>query len=72
MSETTRLDPLTAVQTLLANGEYDPQRIADSLLNEAYRLDSGRPRDDISVLVVSVLEKSGDDIRRMSVRFPLA
>jgi serine phosphatase RsbU (regulator of sigma subunit) len=71
MSGTKRLDPFTAVQTLLQSGEYDPQHIADNLLNQAYQLDSGRPRDDISVLVCAVLEKSGDDIRRMSVRLPL-
>jgi serine phosphatase RsbU (regulator of sigma subunit) len=71
MSGSRHLDPFMAVRSLLAAGEYDPQKIADALLNEAYLLDSGRPRDDISVLVVSVLEKSGDDIRRMSVRLPL-
>jgi serine phosphatase RsbU (regulator of sigma subunit) len=66
-----QLDPFTAVQTLLIANEYDPQHIADSLLDQAYQLDDGRPRDDISVLVCSVLKKSGDDIRRMSVRLPL-
>jgi serine phosphatase RsbU (regulator of sigma subunit) len=71
MSGSRHLDAFMAVRALLAAGKYDPQQIADVLLNEAYLMDSGRPRDDISVLVVSVLEKSGDDIRRMSVRLPL-
>lgn len=47
------------------------QKIADGLLMEAYLLDDQRPIDDISVVVVQVLSKEGDDIRRMSVKLPL-
>jgi serine phosphatase RsbU (regulator of sigma subunit) len=49
----------------------DPQTIADGLLDYAYQLDQCRPIDDMSVVVLSVLPKTGDDIRRMSVRLPI-
>ena len=46
--------------------------IADSLLSRAVELDRGRPCDDITVVVVSVAERQQDDnIRRLSVRFPI-
>jgi serine phosphatase RsbU (regulator of sigma subunit) len=53
--------------------EQDPpaQQIADSLLDEAMRLDDGRPVDDCSVVVLKVTQRTGDDVRRMSVRLPI-
>ena len=48
------------------------QVIADLLLDHAMRLDQQRPVDDISIVVVQVIEQSGDDVRRMVVRLPLA
>jgi hypothetical protein len=48
-----------------------PQQIADTLLREAVALDNGRPRDDISVLVASVLPAQGDGVRRLAVKLPL-
>ncbi|MEM4248176.1 MAG: hypothetical protein QXH80_02830, partial [Candidatus Nanoarchaeia archaeon] len=47
--------------------------IADAILAEAIARDDGRPADDISVLVVAVLpaQPDMDDVRRMSVRFPI-
>lgn len=46
--------------------------LADGLLAHAVELDRGRPGDDISVLVVSVIDcEPADDVRRMSVRFPI-
>ena len=62
-------DPVRVTRELLAGGISNPQAIADSLLQQAVELDSGRPRDDISVVVVSVKEKgNGDDVRRMQGR----
>jgi serine/threonine protein phosphatase PrpC len=57
----------------LAEGISEPQQIADRLLALAIEMDDGRPRDDISVLVVSVKERlpGQDDVRRLSGRFPL-
>jgi hypothetical protein len=53
--------------------EDDPpaQKIADNLLAEAVHLDEGRPVDDISVVVLKVSRRSGDDVRRMMVRLPI-
>ena len=46
-------------------------QIADALLEHAVRLDENRPADDISVLVLQVVPRNGDNVRRMSVRLPL-
>jgi serine phosphatase RsbU (regulator of sigma subunit) len=71
LSGSRRFDVSAALQQLLAAGVSEPRLIADSLLAEAVALDQGRPRDDISVLVVAVSDRTGDDVRRMSVRLPL-
>jgi serine phosphatase RsbU (regulator of sigma subunit) len=49
------------------------QILADGILGRAVDADQGRPGDDISVVVVSVLTAASesDDVRRMSVRFPI-
>ncbi len=44
---------------------------ADRLLAEAMALEEGRPADDISVLVVSVDARQGDEVRRLWVHLPL-
>ncbi len=64
-------DPLEATRNLLADGISDPQAIADNLLYQAVALDDGRPRDDISVVVVCVRAKTGDNVRRTSGRLLL-
>jgi serine phosphatase RsbU (regulator of sigma subunit) len=46
--------------------------LADALLARAVELERGRPGDDVSVVVVSVVPRQGsDDVRRLSVRFPI-
>jgi serine phosphatase RsbU (regulator of sigma subunit) len=46
--------------------------LADALLARAVELDHGRPGDDITVLVASVLARQQpDEVRRLSVCFPL-
>jgi serine phosphatase RsbU (regulator of sigma subunit) len=46
--------------------------LADALLARAVELDRGRPQDDVTVAVISVVERQqSDDVRRLSVRFPL-
>lgn len=66
-------DPLEATRRYLQEGISDPQEIADRLLQEALDMDDGRPRDDISVVVILAKEapKEGDDVRRLSGRLPL-
>jgi serine phosphatase RsbU (regulator of sigma subunit) len=56
---------------LMQDERAAPQQWADAILGEAYRLDQGRPVDDMSVVVASILPKGKDDIRRLSARMPL-
>lgn len=60
-----------SLQALLEDEDPSPQFIADSLLENALNLDRGRATDDISVVVLRVKARSGDDVRRMTVRLPL-
>lgn len=66
-------DPEATARELLEEGVSDPQEIADRLLEGALEMDDGRPRDDISVVVVSVSERTshGNGVRRLSGRMPL-
>lgn len=65
------LDIPVCVQSFLDEECPSPQCIADSLLEQALKLDDQRPVDDISVVVVSVIPATGDEVRRMTVRLPL-
>jgi serine phosphatase RsbU (regulator of sigma subunit) len=65
------MDVCTSLKAMLEEQEPSPQEIADALLAEAVNLDQGRPADDISVLVLKVLKRRGDDVRRMTVRLPI-
>lgn len=61
----------TTLRALMEERQPSPQEIADALLNLALMLDEGRPVDDISVVVLSVLADGEDNVRRMSVRLPI-
>ena len=68
------LDAAAFVRGRLAacSGELCARTLADALLNRAWELDQGRPTDDISVVVCSVVSRQqSDDVRRLSVRFPI-
>ena len=45
--------------------------VADTLLAEAVTRDAGRPRDDMSVLVVAVTGQPPDNVRRLQVAIPI-
>jgi serine phosphatase RsbU (regulator of sigma subunit) len=66
------MEVCTVIQSLL-DDEQDPspQSIADELLAHAISLDEGRPADDISVVVLKVIPRVGDHVRRMTVRLPI-
>jgi serine phosphatase RsbU (regulator of sigma subunit) len=50
----------------------DAETLADALLYEALDRDDGRPRDDMTVLVVAVLPRTAqDEVRHLVVRIPL-
>lgn len=65
------LDVEETLWDLLEDEAPGAQFLADSLLEHAMRLDQQRPVDDISVVVMRVLSRCGDDVRRMSVRLPV-
>ena len=57
----------TTLESFLDEQEPTAQEIADFLLNQAIRMDNGRPLDDMSVVVMAVSYQSPDQIRRMNV-----
>lgn len=65
------MDICTSLEAMLEDQDPSPQAIADALLAEAVALDDGRPADDISVVVLKVRKRSGDNVRRMTVRLPI-
>ena len=69
-----KLDAAALVREQLdrCSGETCARSLADALLTHAMELDQGRPGDDISVVVVSVVDPQQlDEVRRLSVRFPI-
>lgn len=64
-------DPIAATQGMINQGVDDARIIADTLLQEAYELDQCRPKDDISVLVVTTQPEQKDGIRRVEVHLPV-
>jgi serine phosphatase RsbU (regulator of sigma subunit) len=66
-----KMDVVTSLQCLLEEQEASPQEIADSLLDQASKLDQKRPVDDTSIVVLRVVSRSGDGVRRMSIKLPL-
>lgn len=67
----TPLDVKEVIRSVLEDQDPGPQALADSLLAHAVRLDENRPADDISVLVLKVASRLGDNVRRMMVRLPI-
>jgi len=67
----TPMDISETIQSMLEDQDPTPQMLADTLLAQAVRLDANRPADDISVLVLKVTARTGDNVRRMTVRLPL-
>jgi serine phosphatase RsbU (regulator of sigma subunit) len=66
------MDVCQVIESLLEEQEPSPQELADELLAFAVNLDDKRPADDISVLVLKVASHEGDEVRRMTVRLPIA
>jgi serine phosphatase RsbU (regulator of sigma subunit) len=65
------IDICTLLEALLEDQEPTPQLIADNVLNQAIRIDQGRPNDDMSVVVLHVSSDETDQIRRMTLRLPV-
>src|SRR5512138_2089351 len=65
------LDICTLLKAILEDQAPTSQEIADALLTEAIRIDQGRPNDDMSVVVLRVVNGLEDQIRRMTIRLPV-
>lgn len=65
------LDVNAEFEGLLAKG-VAPQDVADGLMAEALKREQDRPGDDISVVVLGVLPRGKDEVRRMWARLPLS
>jgi serine phosphatase RsbU (regulator of sigma subunit) len=65
------MDVGAMLQSVLEDQDPPPQVLADALLAQAVSLDDNRPADDISVLVLKVTPRLGDEVRRMTVRLPI-
>ncbi len=65
------MDICLLLQNLLEEENPTAQEIADTVLSQAIRLDSNRPNDDMSIVVLRVTPAETDFIRRMSVRLPV-
>lgn len=65
------MDVEETLRFLMDDHNSSPQTLADSLLAQAINLDDNRPADDISVLVLKVSARMGDNVRRMTVRLPI-
>lgn len=59
------------IRIMLEDQNPPPQALADDLLAHAVSLDDNRPADDISVVVIKVMPRQGDDVRRLMVRLPI-
>ncbi|NJC95095.1 MAG: stage II sporulation protein E [Anaerolineales bacterium] len=65
------MNVIEVLRSMLEDQDPSPQEIADALLAHAVALDDNRPADDISVLVLKVTRRNGDNVRRMTVRLPI-
>jgi serine phosphatase RsbU (regulator of sigma subunit) len=66
-----KVDLCTTIEALIEEQEPTAQEIADFILNQSVRLDDGRPKDDMSVVVMTISPYSMDRIRRMNVTMML-
>lgn len=66
------IDLTTAVDSIYDNDEEpNVQNVSDTLLKQAIAFDGGRPRDDMTVIVLKVSQATNKDIRREYICFPI-
>ena len=68
-----QIDLRTALGSIYEDDNDEPsvQDVADNLLHQAIGHDNGRPRDDMTVVVLKVSPATFRDIRRETVSFPI-
>ena len=64
-------DICVTIEALFEEQEPTAQEVADYLLSRAMRLDEGRPKDDMSIIVMLISPESTDKIRRMTISIAL-
>ncbi|MEM5774527.1 MAG: SpoIIE family protein phosphatase [Anaerolineaceae bacterium] len=62
------LEPL--MESLLDEQEPNAQSIADTILADAIRMDNNQPQNDMSIVVLRVMSRSADSVRRMIIQLP--
>ena len=67
----TPFDVPAAVSDLCHAGNVGAEPLAQALFRRALDLDQGRPQDDISVVILSVVDRPSDGVRHLSLRLPL-
>lgn len=65
------LDICMLLESLLEEQESNSRDIADTIFAQAVTLDRGQPDDDMSLVVLQVIPKTSDLVRRMNVRLPI-
>ena len=65
------IDFCTLIQANLEEQEPTAQSLADSLLSHAKRLDQNQPNDDMTIIVLRVLDIPNDNVRRLNVKIPI-
>lgn len=65
------LDICTLIKAMLEDQDPSAQELADSILNQAIRMDNNRPGDDMSVVVLRTKPTESDLIRRMTFLLPV-
>jgi serine phosphatase RsbU (regulator of sigma subunit) len=71
VSNGNAIDICTLLDSVMEEQNPKPEEIADTILAEAIRLDQGMPNDDMTVVVLRVVSKETDQIRRMSMHVPV-
>lgn len=66
-----KFDLLTSISSIMEIEHTTPKIIADSLINQAIKLDNYEPHEDMSVIVMSIFSDNKDNIRRISISLPL-
>ena len=66
-----QMDICSAIQGMLDEENPSAQYLADSLLQQALRLDQNRPNDDMSVVVLRVSPGESNQIRKMTLTLPV-
>ncbi|MCH7586930.1 MAG: SpoIIE family protein phosphatase [Chloroflexi bacterium] len=66
-----KIDVVATIEMLRANGPVDPDHWSKMLLDRALELDSGRPFDDISIVVLAILKNENEAARRLTVSLPI-